>query len=328
MTADGGSVPEAPAVARLTRVQFWGCLAVALLIFAFVTGPVWTHPWDIDVLNVAIFISYIPIPFMVLACLAWRRALNLRGFFLDTLVVTLIKYSITFFFALCLWAVYPAPGAMPFARGARIHAVLAAEADPTPSALNPAEMGAISGVVSDAAGRPAAGVLVYIESGLERFVFPAPKAPLHLENGGSGVTPRVSVARLRQPIEARSTDGHLHTFIASAADGTALLNAPLLSSGVWSPVRLRESGFVATIHCSVHQRSGNEAPAYMAVLDHPFVATTDADGRFQWKGVPAGSLRVAAFHPDLGAGSVEARLEAGAATEAAIPLRKAASSGQ
>lgn len=312
--------PAAP-VQRLSLLQFAACLSAALLMFAFITGPVWTHPWDINNLDVAIWYSYIPIPLMVAACLAYKRAFNWRGLFLDTLILVLVKYSLTFSFALALWAVAPKEPDLLAARGARLRAPALVDPAPPPSVIDPAQTGSIAGLVSDASGKPVAGAVVYIESGLEGYAFKAPEEPLSLENGGLGVTPKVSVARLRQPVQARSTDGHLHTFVATKVGGAALLNAPLIPSGVWSPVNLREAGFVAEVQCSVHQRLGTEAPAYLVVLDHPFSVIAGADGRYQLAGVPSGALRVAAFHPDLGAGSAEARVNPGAAAEVAIALR-------
>lgn len=313
-----GNGEEAP-IGRLTSRQFWGCLALSVTIFVFSTGPVWRHPWDVGVLNYAIFVSYIPIPLLVIACLAWNRTLSLRGFFLDTLVLTLIKYSITFSLALGLWIVAPEPEGLQVAHGARFPVTMT-EPAPTPSIINAAETGSLSGVVTDASGRPAEGALVFIASGLEKLVFAAPEEPLLLENNGTGISPRVAVARLRQPIQAKSTDGHLHTFIASR-DGTALFNTPLLPSGTWTSVGLRDAGLL-TVHCSVHQHAKTEAAAHLAVLDHPFYGFTGADGRFRFNAVPAASLRVTAFHPELGTVTQDARLEAGAAPELSLSLVK------
>jgi hypothetical protein len=86
-------------------------------------------------------------------------------------------------------------------------------------------------------------------------------------------------------------------------------------------VGLRDSGLL-TVHCSVHQHTKTEATAHLAVLDHPFFGFTGADGRFRFNAVPAASLRVTAFHPELGKATQEARLEAGAAPELSLSLAK------
>ena len=312
----GEGAPEVP-VQRLTRAQFWACLTIALTLFLFATGPVWAHPWNMNILDVAIYVSYLPIPILVIGCLAWRRALNFRGAFLDILEITLIKYGITFTIALVLWMVVKEPVAL---RGRVAGDPLvprdttAQEPLPPPSIIAPEQTGTLLGVAHDESGRPLAEALIYVDSGLEAYVFAPPKEPVSLENNGAGVVPRLAAAQVGQPILARSTDGHLHTFVA-ASRGSALLNVPLISSGSWTPVGLRGAGLIATLTCSVHQRQGNEAPAYLGVFAHPFFAITGADGKFRFAGVPAGALRLGGFHRERGTVQREVRLDAGGSAD-------------
>jgi hypothetical protein len=321
--AAAGSVPV-PAnegapdthVPRLTRLQFWVCIGVALMIFAFVTGPVWAHPWNMNVLDVAIYVSYIPIPLMVIAVLAWRRSLTFRGAFLDILEMVLLKYAITFTFALCLWAVADEPAlARAFPLVPRAPATQ--EALPAPSIIAPESTGTLEGTAVDESGRPIADALIFVESGLEAYSFAPPTEPVYLENNGSGITPRLAAAQSGQRIFARSTDGHLHTFVAGGA-GSAILNVPLLSGGSWTPVEIRGSVLIATLTCSVHQQAGNEERAHLGVFAHPFFAITGADGRFKLASVPAGSLRVGGFHRERGTIRREARVDPGASANVSM----------
>jgi hypothetical protein len=297
-------------VERLTRRQFWICLGLIVVMFMFITGPVWAHPWNINVLDWAIYLSYIPIPFLVVGLLAWRRKLNFRGAFLDILEMTLIKYAITFTFALSLWAVAKEPltlRAFPL-----LPATAAApEPLPPPSVIPPETTASLEGAAVDEAGKPLAGALVFVEAGLEAYVFAPPAEAVRLENTGAGITPRLAAAQIGQPIFARSTDGHLHTFVASSS-GATLLNMPLISAGSFTPVNLRAAAnTVVTLACSVHPQPGVEAPAHIGVFAHPFFAITGDDGRFRFEGVPAGSIRVGGFHTQRGRVSQEARLEKG-----------------
>ena len=41
--------------------------------------------------------------------------------------------------------------------------------------------------------------------------------------------------------------------------------------------------------------------AYVGVLDHPFFAVTDAEGKFEIKGLPPGTYTIEAWHEKLGA---------------------------
>jgi hypothetical protein len=294
--------PGAPATSteglpRLTRLQFWSIFGVALAIFFFSQGPVWRSVWRMDTLNLAIFYSYLPIPFLVTAGLAQKKRLGLRAFFLDTLEIALLKYVVTFGFALFGWALSPAPPRTAEPVAPRAPAPV--EALPAPTPIPPDQAGVIEGAVVDADGRPRKGALVFVASGLEGHVFAAPGATLTLANDGAGVTPRLAAAQLHQPIQARSTDGHLHTLVIEK-DGRVIANVPLLGSGAPSPVALREAHGVTELRCMVHQRSAAEAASHLAVFAHPFFAITGDDGRFRWEGVPAGALRVAAWDRERG----------------------------
>ena len=306
--------PDEAPVERLTRRQFWICLGLIVAMFMFITGPVWAHPWNINVLDVAIYVSYVPIPFLVIGILALRRKLNFRGAFLDILEMTLIKYAITFSFALILWSVAVEPvtlRAFPL-----VPATAAApEPLPPPTVIPPDTTGTIEGTAVDESGKPLAGALVFVETGLEAFVFAPPQEPVRLENTGAGIAPRLAAAQVGQPIFARSTDGHLHTFVASSS-GSTLLNMPLISAGSFTPVNLRAANAVVTLACSVHP--GAEAPAQIGLFAHPFFAITRDDGRFRFEGVPEGALRVGGFHTERGRASQETRLEKGASLNLSV----------
>ena len=45
--------------------------------------------------------------------------------------------------------------------------------------------------------------------------------------------------------------------------------------------------------------------AYVAVQDSPYFAVTDAEGRFEIKGLPVGSYTLEAWHPTLGEKSMQ-----------------------
>jgi hypothetical protein len=305
---------------RLTRLQFWGFLALAVTIFLFASGPVWEHPWDINALNRAIFYSYAPLPLLVLGGLAYKRRLGLRAFGLDLLVLTLLKYSITFGIALLLWTARGAPPAPQTALPAphRAHAVAAVPPE-APTPVPEEKAGSVRGVVVDREGKPVAGALAYVAGGLEAWVFAPPTRELVLDNHGAGLTPEVAIAQLHQPIAARSTSGQLHTFVATQG-GTTLLNVPLLGSGLRTPVVFAEAHGLIEVRCSVHQHLGTERPSTLLVLAHPFSAITGDDGRFTFNGVPAGALRLAAWDRARGTASVAVRLDPRGATESTLAL--------
>jgi hypothetical protein len=278
--------------ARMSRPQFWGVLAIALTLFLFEAGPIWRHPWDMELLNRAIFWSYVAIPLLVIGCLAWSRRLTPRVFIVDTLVLVLVKYTCTFAFALVLWELTPFPSKAHQAElphGARSTAV---ELAPAATRIDPAKTGAVSGLVTDAAGRPLEGALVWIAGGLEDYVFAAPSTPVTLARADVAAPSPLTVVQVNQPILARSEDGRLHTLIA-VRDGKTLFNTPLLASGEPSHASFREAEGLVTLRCNVHQ-GGSEAEAQILVVGHPFFTRTDASGRFALHGVPAARVQLAA----------------------------------
>jgi hypothetical protein len=296
--ATDGTHAEEPSVLRLTRAQFFGIIGVGVIIFLFSTGPLWRHPWRLDTLNQAVFYSYLPLPLLVVVGLWYKKRLGLRAFFLDTLAITLIKYSVTFGIALVLWSIAPAP---PEEQSERATRYLEAKAPavneplPAPTPIAPSLTGTVTGAVVDRNGARVSGALVFISGGLEGLVFAAPETTVELENDGTGIRPRLAAAQLHQPILARSVDGHLHTLLAMKNE-EAQFNVPLLRSGAKASVRFREAHGVMRLGCRVHQRKEDGSPAeeeaFLGVFGHPFFAITGADGRFSWNGVPAGALSV------------------------------------
>ncbi|HYV49881.1 MAG TPA: hypothetical protein VFA20_33730, partial [Myxococcaceae bacterium] len=69
--------------------------------FLIGAGPVWRRPFDWDA---SILWSYASIPVLVAAVLAWQRKLRWKGWLLDTVEITAVKFAITATF-LVVWLV-------------------------------------------------------------------------------------------------------------------------------------------------------------------------------------------------------------------------------
>jgi hypothetical protein len=303
----------------LPRPTFFFILALVVTLFLLVRGPVWRHPWDAAALDAAIFWSYLPIPFLVTGGLLLARRFSWRFLFLESMVIVLVKYAITFSMALVFWAVNglppPPPKAPPPAKTAVV-----TPPPPPPTKIAPEQTGVARGVVKDASGKPVAGAFVYVASGLEAFVFAPPDTPVRVENDGKSVRASsdadaalklpagLVVARAGQTIQGRSLDAHLHTLVASGDGAGTTFNIPMMSSGVWSSVVVREPAKVSRLKCTVHPEG--EAPGYLVVLDHPFYAATAADGAFRIEGIPAAKIALAAWHPTSGAATTDVTITA------------------
>ena len=302
---------------HVSRAQFWGSFAASLVVFFFVTGPVWRNAGDIFALDGAIFWSYGAIPLLIGGCLLWSRRFTLRGFLLDSLALAVLKYVVTNMIAVVLWATIAPPRAAATAPHLPPPAA-SPEAPIVPTPIDPAQTGALEATVADAHGQPVAGALVYVSAGLTGYVFAAPAEPLVLEHGPEGVSPALAVVQVGQRIEGRSTDGRMHTLVANR-DGAALFNVPLLASGAPTPVRVREAHGMTVLRCNVHP---GEPTSRLLTLAHPFFGRTDAAGRALLVGVPAGRVSVAAAGMDGSAGEEAVVITAGAKREVRIGLRR------
>jgi hypothetical protein len=155
---------------------------------------------------------------------------------------------------------------------------------------------------------------VFIAAGLESYTF-APSVARATLSVGSEIEPALAAVELHQDVDARSSDGRLHTLIASIEDSD-LFNMPLQSSGAWSRSTIRRGQGVAKLRCAVHPHSRETST--LIVLRHPFHATLDDNGRFRWEGVPAGYVTVQAL--DAEGHEARAEVDVDAARAATVRL--------
>jgi hypothetical protein len=312
MSAASARPPEPRPTSALETVDLLVSVALLAVMFAFVDGPVWEHPFD---LARSAWLSYVPIPLMVLLILWWRRRLRLSSWLLGVLQLGSAKLGVTLVFMVGLWALSPPPqhdDAVP----ATLRGVSEAEPDPEPPQPTPwpdDERFSVAGRVVDPEGHGVAGAIVYVSRGLEQVVFSTPTEPVFLELAGGHMRPPVIFLRSYQPLRARSADGRMHNLVAAPGGGT-LFNVPLLASGKLQRIRARRGEAFVSLSCTVH---GGVEHGQLVLLSHPFHATSDGAGAFGWRGIPKLPLSVRAWHPKSG----EAHLEIDPSSNAAVELR-------
>ena len=294
----------------MSRRLLWVCVGLSILVFALWEGPSWRHA---DAADAAAWWSYAAIPPLVVGALLFERKLRPLPFILATLEVTAWKFFATYCFAQTMWMISP-PSTPPRATPAPA-AEEARQPDPPPTTIDARETGIIEGRVAAASGAPVQGVLVYVDGGLERYVFAPPDEVIRIVEEGGTITTTSEIAHVGQRVEARSGDLKLHTLIAATSEGNAFSIA-LQSSGAWSNAKLRPITGVATLHCGVHQRSGESRR--LVITANPFWTKTDANGAFRLTGVPAGRLHVTALGEETRSSGLEAVVEAGATTKLAF----------
>ncbi len=74
--------------------------------------------------------------------------------------------------------------------------------------------------------------------------------------------------------------------------------------------RIANSRDVIKLKCDVHPWM----TAHLHVLDHPYFAVTDEDGRFRIEGLAPGDYRIEAWHEVLGTQRARVRVEQGTAS--------------
>jgi hypothetical protein len=254
-----------------------------------------------------------------------RHRLSLTSWLLHTVELVGIKFLLTASFLLgFLIASHPKAAtpaaevlqesAPPFETKARL------KAKPKATVFAEGSLGEIEGRATRVDGTVVGGALIFISDGLNQLVFEPPNQPITLENVGTGFFPSLAAIQVGQPLVIRSADHQLHTVQMMKQDRSWVLNVPILGSGSGRTLEFDEAKGLVSVECKVHQ--ARERRAYLAVLNHPFFALTDADGRFALSGVPHGRLTVSAFEPAAGQASAPVQLEGGKKVSLALQLRQ------
>ncbi len=139
-----------------------------------------------------------------------------------------------------------------------------------------------------------ANVLLRVTEGVTGS-YPAPAEPRQLDQVGCAFSPRVLALMTGQPLDIVSSDATLHNVHAGAKENRAF-NLGMTAPGT-RYTRTFEKPEIVPFKCDVHPWMR----AWVAVVPHPFFAVTGPDGRFEIRGLPAGTYTVEAWHEKLSA---------------------------
>ena len=281
-------------------------LAIAVVQFLIVHGPVWSKPFNWDG---SIVWSYVTIAVLVGLALARRHRLSPVTWLLHTVELAGIKFVLTAGFLLGFLITHPKQAAP------------AGEVVPTPTPggeararvkLKPTifpegSLADVRGQVIGGDRQPVEGALVFVSDGLNQYAFEPPAQPVTLQNDGKRFSPSTAVVQVAQPLIVRSANHVLHTLRIMKRDRGWVLNVPLLASGQERTLEFNDAKGIVSIECKVHQ--ARESQAHLAILNHPFHTFSDADGRFALASVPKGTVTITAFDPTRGESSVSVRLD-------------------
>ena len=173
---------------------------------------------------------------------------------------------------------------------------------------SPAPLGVL---VSDARGRPLPEAVVFLPSATPPATA-RPLAGVEIAQEGRQFIPQVSVVTVGTEVAFPNRDSvRHHVYSFSAAKNFEL---KLYTGKPANPVHFDRPG-IAVLGCNIH----DQMVAWVVVLETPFFARTDAQGRAKLD-APVGAYKLRAWHPDLppGEAAVEQPLQLGAAGTTAL----------
>jgi len=165
--------------------------------------------------------------------------------------------------------------------------------------------------VSDAAGKPLAGAVVFAESAQARSLV-KPAAGVEIAQVSKQFQPLVSVVPVGTAVSFPNRDTvrhHVYSF-----SPTKPFEIKLYVGTPASPVVFDKPG-IAVLGCNIH----DQMVAWVVVVDTPYVGQTGPDGRLLLPELPAGSYTLRAWHPSQppGAAASEQPLAMGASRQQA-----------
>lgn len=184
-------------------------------------------------------------------------------------------------------------GTVSFAGGAPEKKPISMDADPVCASANP-DAHAEDIVVN---GDKLANVLVYVKEGkigdknFGGFSFAPAAQPATLDQKGCHYVPHVIGVQVNQTFNVLNSDPTAHNVNVDARQNEKFNQGQ--SPGAPPIVKqFKRAETVIPVKCNQHPWMR----AYVGVLQHPFFAVSDATGRFEIKGVPAGTYTLVAWH--------------------------------
>ena len=148
-------------------------------------------------------------------------------------------------------------------------------------------------LVNSAAGHGVANVFVYLTKAPKGTQSSVPDEPVVMDQKGCIFLPHAMLVRVGQTVLVKSDDAIPHNVHTLPVRNTGLnsLVAPNDRVGL-ELIYQRSEPIPLQVKCDVH----TWMRAYHLVLDHPFMAVTDSEGRFEIKDLPVGKQKFRIWH--------------------------------
>jgi plastocyanin len=143
-----------------------------------------------------------------------------------------------------------------------------------------------------------ANVFIYVKDGLGNRIYMPAKTPVVLDQRGCRYVPHVVGAMVGQPVEFRNSDRTMHNvhIVPPGTDdssGFDISQAPMAGTEQHT---FRSPGLMIPVRCNNHPWM----EAFLNVVNNPFFAVSDANGKFEIQGLPPGTYTLVAVQEKLG----------------------------
>lgn len=140
-------------------------------------------------------------------------------------------------------------------------------------------------------GNALANVFVSVKSGVPDKAYPAPSTPVVMDQHGCMYQPHVMGVMVGQKFLIKNSDGVLHN-VHSLSKVNSPFNRAMPGTVTEAEYTFTKEEGMFKVKCDVHPWMG----AFIGVLKHPFFSVTGKDGKFEIKGLPAGTYEIEAWH--------------------------------
>ncbi len=140
-----------------------------------------------------------------------------------------------------------------------------------------------------------ANVFVYVKNGIFDKKFPPPEEPVVITQEGCMYDPHVLGIMVGQKLKILNPDGTLHN-VHALAKVNSEFNLAMPKFRRETTKVFGKPEFMFPLKCDVHPWMS----AWVSVMDHPYFAVTEEDGRFHIDGLTPGKFEIEAWHEKLG----------------------------
>ena len=184
-------------------------------------------------------------------------------------------------------------------------------ADPVCETMHPERLRDEKFTVGEGQGDvyPLADVFVYIKSGVQDKNYPAPTAPVVIDQKGCHYIPHVLGVQVGQEVEFKNSDKTMHN-VHSLAKHSSPFNRGMPAGTPNAKYKLKKTEVMAKIKCDAHPWMS----CYIGVVPHPFFAVTGIDGKFTLDGLADGEYEVEVWQELLKTQTSKVTVSGGAGT--------------